>query len=130
MTFPQILPMLLGLMIIATRLPGVFNPKQFLKVVTEMLSDEKLMRIFGFHATAMGALFMLMWPYYTSGIYIIFPLLGALTFFIGLNMMWNPQATYKKVFKLILKLPPEKIRFLTLLAALIGCGLIYLGWNW
>jgi len=130
MSFPQILPIYFGIMVIILRLPGLVYPHKFKKVFSDLLKSEDMMRLMGLFITIPGLILVLMWEFYIEGVYIILPIIGALLFFLGTNIIWMPHLIYKKILKPILELNDEQIRAICLIKILIACWIVYLGFNY
>ena len=127
MNFAQIVPIMIGSMIILTRLPIVIYPTKTIKVFMDMMEDKNLPRLLGGFNTVLGLFLMLMFEYYVSGIYLIIPLIGALVFLVGVSLMWVPEIVYKKLVKPILKSGDARIRFFALIGVILGAYLVWLG---
>ncbi|OGJ52009.1 hypothetical protein A2335_01255 [Candidatus Peregrinibacteria bacterium RIFOXYB2_FULL_32_7] len=84
----------------------------------------------GLFITIPGLILVLMWEFYIEGVYIILPIIGALLFFLGTNIIWMPHLIYKKILKPILELNDEQIRAICLIKILIACWIVYLGFNY
>ncbi|KKP38542.1 MAG: hypothetical protein UR28_C0015G0014 [Candidatus Peregrinibacteria bacterium GW2011_GWF2_33_10] len=131
MSFPQMLPVLIGILIIICRLPGLIYPAKFQKIIISYLGNENLMRIVGVWAVLLGSLLVLMWEFYVDGVYIIFPIIGALLFFVGISFTWMPELiVHKKIMKFLNKMQTNEVRFFVLVKILAGVLFIYLGWHY
>lgn len=130
MNFPQILPILLGVLILIVTIPGIIYPAKVMKIFSSILENENVLRFVGLHNAMLGLLLMLMWSYYVDGIYILLPLIGAVIFFASISFVWIPDIVYKKIYKPVFKWNEEKIRFAIFLKVLFAMLLIYLGWDY
>ncbi len=130
MSFPQIFLNIIGILIIVTRLPGVLFTKEYIKVITSIVEDKKILAVGALIDLVLGLMMIFTYEYFTEGLYIIVPIFGFIIFIVSLNMIWFPEMVYKKIIKPILKLEEDKMRALATLGFLIGVLFVYLGWTY
>lgn len=121
----QFLAVLLGALIIATRLPGVFYPKPFAKVCKEFLKDDKIMRGASFLPFSFAIATILAKPMFTYDLTLVMSALGWLMLVGSLYMMWEPQMMAKRAMSVLKN--HALVQGLCVIAVALGAALIHLG---
>jgi uncharacterized membrane protein YfcA len=121
----QFLAILLGSIIIATRLPGIFYPKDFAKVIKKYLKDEQLLRVFSMIPFMFAIAIIAAKPMFTYDSTLVMSALGWLLLVAALYMMWEPEMLRKRAINMLKK--PGLVQAACIVAVSIGIALIYLG---
>ena len=121
----KFLAVLLGTFIVATRLPGVFYPKPFIKVCKGYLKDEKFLRAAALMPLGFAVAILMQKYDFTQDWETVMSVFGWLMLLASLYMLWEPKVLEKRALKVLKN--REAVQGLCVVGVAIGIALIYLG---
>ncbi|EKD92581.1 MAG: hypothetical protein ACD_28C00395G0001 [uncultured bacterium] len=118
------LAILMGSMILLSRVPGIFYPKEFAKVVKKFLSDSNI-RFFAVVPLWLSVSILLQKNDFTPDLETIMSVLGWLMLLGTVMIAWWPSILEERVERVLKS--ESMTSFLTFLGSLVGVGFLYLG---
>lgn len=121
------LAIMLGALMVASRLPGVFYPKAFAKFAKHLIKDKPRMQILAGGPFAFAVAILLQKYDFTPDWTTVMAVLGWLMLVASFWVAWFPKHVEKTVAKMLKK--HNFISFSCFVAVALGVGLMYLGFN-
>lgn len=120
------LAIILGILTVATRLPGVLWPKGFREHSMQIIESDLATRIFALLALAVGLVIVVALLKTRPWLELILLLVALIWLPAGVLMLWNPDL-YRRVANKVLLTNDVTLRALCGLGVLIGFLLFFLG---
>lgn len=119
------LAILMGALIVLSRLPGIFYPKDYAKFLRSFLKETLLVRVLSFVPLTLSVSILVQKYDFTKDWETVMAVLGWLMLLLALHMAWCPDCLMKKVEKILKS--EGWVASLCFLGVVIGLGLMYLG---
>lgn len=119
------LAILLGALLVLSRLPGVFYPKEFAKFLKGLMKETYLLRFASGILTIFSVSILLQKYNFTKDWETVMSVLGWLMLLVALHFAWCPDCLTKRIEKLLKS--EGTVAALCFLGVAVGVGLIYLG---
>jgi hypothetical protein len=119
------LAIVLGSMIVVSRLPGIFYPKDFAKFLKSVLKETMMLRMFSMIILIFSVSILLQKYDFTKDWETVMSVLGWLMLLAALHFAWCPDCWNGKVEKILKS--EGWVAFLCFIGTGIGAGLMYLG---
>lgn len=120
---PSLLLIAISVLMAVILIPAILFTKEFQKIIKDMTSDTKTVRMMGMFSILISFLFLSVHWKFTGGWFIIIPIMGWLAFLKGVFYLWMPKYEYKitqKFFK-----SETIIGLMAFVGLLVAIGLTY-----
>jgi len=104
-------------------IPAILFTKQFQKIMKDMHSDEKTVRMTGMFSLLISFLFLSVHWKFTGGWFIVIPIIGWLSFVKGVLRLWMPKYVNKMTQKFFKS--ETTVGLMAFVGLLIAIGLTY-----
>lgn len=121
----EYLAILVGALLVVSRLPGVFYPKPYGKFVKSLMKETMMMRVMSIFPLFMSISILLQKYDFTKDWETVMSVLGWLLLLGALHLAWCPECLTKKVERILKS--EGLLAFLCFVGTGVGVGLLYLG---
>ena len=120
---PSLLLIAISVLMAVMLIPAILFTKQFQKIMKDMHSDEKTVRMTGMFSLLISFLFLSVHWKFTGGWFIVIPIIGWLSFVKGVLRLWMPKYVNKMTQKFFKS--ETTVGLMAFVGLLIAIGLTY-----